>query len=258
MTGVDVRALLHPDAGIALGESRARVLDVLRAAGDAVGVQEVARQTGLHPNTVRFHLDGLVEAGFVTRQPQRRETPGRPSMTYQVAEDAGPAGQRRYRLLAEMLTTLIAGAMPRPQDAAAEAGREWGRFLTEPPPPYQRLDAEHGVDRLAATMRDLGFAPEVAANGDGYRLRLHQCPFREVAERHQDVVCALHLGLIQGVLAQLRAPVTTDGLQPFAEPTVCVAELTAGTGKLAGAPKRVRAARRRSRSDDGDSSPASL
>jgi predicted ArsR family transcriptional regulator len=51
-----------------------------------------------------------------------------------------------------------------------------------------------------------------------------------VAERHQDVVCALHLGLMQGVLAQLRAPVGTDRLQPFAEPSVCTADLTADPG----------------------------
>jgi hypothetical protein len=43
-------------------------------------------------------------------------------------------------------------------------------------------------------------------------------------------VCALHLGLIQGVLAQLRAPVTADQIKPFAEPGVCVADLSAGDG----------------------------
>ena len=31
--------------------------------------------------------------------------------------------------------------MPKPGEAAAEAGREWGAYLTEQPPPYQRLGA---------------------------------------------------------------------------------------------------------------------
>ncbi len=222
---MDVQALLAPDASAPLGESRARVLDLLRAAGRPLGVQEVAEQASLHTNTARFHLDALVEAGLAERESQPRETPGRPSMAYQAAGGDGLTGQRHYRLLAEMLTSMIAGVVSQPGEAAAEAGREWGRYLTEPPPPYQRLDAGEAIERLTAALAEIGFAPEVIADGSGYRLRLHQCPFREVAERHQDVVCAVHLGLMRGMLEQLRAPLTADWLQPFAEPSVCIAEI---------------------------------
>src|SRR5215469_16446682 len=104
---MDVQPLLAPDATTALGESRARVLDLLRAVDRPLGVQEIAEQAGLHPNTARFHLDALVDAGLVTREPQSRESPGRPSMVYQVIETGGPTGRRRYRLLAEMLTSMI-------------------------------------------------------------------------------------------------------------------------------------------------------
>jgi predicted ArsR family transcriptional regulator len=227
---MDVHALLAPDAGERLGASRAKVLDLLRAASGPLGVQDVADRAGLHPNTARFHLEALVEAGLATREPQPRETPGRPCMAYGVVDGGRPTGQRRYRLLAEMLTSMIAGVMPEPAQAAAEAGREWGRYLTEAPLPYQRPAAGQAVERLAAALEEIGFAPEVVAVGDGYQVRLPQCPFREVAEHHQDVVCALHLGLIQGVLGQLRAPVTVDQLQPFAEPGACVADLSTGEG----------------------------
>jgi predicted ArsR family transcriptional regulator len=230
---VDVQALLAPDAGTPLGESRARVLDLLRAAGRPLRVQEVAGRAGLHPNTARFHLDALVRAGLATRRTQPRESPGRPSMAYQAVNGGGVAGRRRYRLLAEMLASLIAGTMPRPGEAAVEAGREWGRYLTDQPPPYQRLDAPQAIRKLAAVLEETGFAPEAAAVGGGYRLRLHQCPFREVAEDYQEVVCALHLGLMQGILGQLRAPVTADRLRPFAEPGACIAELSAA-GKAPG------------------------
>ncbi|HLI37891.1 MAG TPA: helix-turn-helix domain-containing protein [Streptosporangiaceae bacterium] len=232
---MDVHALLAPDAKAPLGESRARVLDLLRAAPGPLGVQEIAGQVGLHPNTARFHLDALVEAGLATRAPRPRETPGRPIMVYQAMETDGPTGQRRYRLLAEMLTSMIAGVMPTPGEEAADAGREWGRYLTEQPPPYQRLGPGEAMGKLTEALAQIGFAPEAAAEGGGYRLRLHQCPFREVAERHQDVVCALHLGLMQGVLEQLRAPVTADRLRPFAEPSVCIADLSAGRAQAAAA-----------------------
>jgi predicted ArsR family transcriptional regulator len=222
---MDVQALLAPDAGAPLGQSRAHVLDLLRAAGSPAGVRDIADQAGLHPNTARFHLDALVDAGLAARAPKERTTPGRPSMAYRAVAGGETMGRRRYRLLAEMLTSLIAGMLPKPGEAAGEAGREWGRYLTEPPPPYQRLDAGEAVERLTATLAEIGFAPEAVTDGTQYQLRLRQCPFREVAENHQDVVCQLHLGLMQGALAQMRAPVTADRLQPFAEPSLCIAYL---------------------------------
>ena len=79
-------------------------------------------------------------------------------------------------------------------------------------------------------MEELGFAPRTESGADGgqYRLCLRQCPFREVAEHHQDVICSLHLGLMRGALARMRAPVTAERLDPFVEPSLCVARLTAG------------------------------
>jgi predicted ArsR family transcriptional regulator len=74
-------------------------------------------------------------------------------------------------------------------------------------------------------LEEVGFAPEAVAGGTRYQLRLRRCPFREVAENHQDVICQLHLGLMQGALAQMRAPVTADRLEPFAEPSLCIAYL---------------------------------
>ena len=109
-----------------------------------------------------------------------------------------------------------------------KAGREWGACLTEQPPPYQRLTAAEAIAKLTAIMEELGFAPQAeAADHEGqYRLRLRQCPFREVAEHHRDVICSLHLGLMRGALDRMRAPVTADRLDPFVEPSLCVARLT--------------------------------
>jgi predicted ArsR family transcriptional regulator len=219
---------LAPEDASPLGRSRADVLDMLRAADGPLGVREVAHQMGLHPNTARFHLEALVEAGLAAREREDRETPGRPRIGYRAAADA-PAGRRRYRLLAEMLTSLIAGTMPDPGKAAEDAGREWGAYLTEQPPPYERLSATEAVGKLTVIMEELGFAPQAKAGDRGgqYRLCLRQCPFREVAEHHRDVICSLHLGLMRGALARMRAPVTADRLDPFVEPSLCVAHVTA-------------------------------
>jgi predicted ArsR family transcriptional regulator len=224
---MDAEQLLAPEDTSALGRSRADVLDMLRAADSPLGVREVAQRMGLHPNTARFHLEALTEAGLAIRETEDRETPGRPRIGYRAAA-GGPAGRRRYRLLAEMLTSLIAGTMPEPGSAAEAAGREWGAYLTEQPPPYQKLSAEQAIGKLTAIMEELGFSPQAKA-GDGsgeYRLCLRQCPFREVALHHQDVICSLHLGLMRGALARMRAPVTADRLDPFVEPSLCVARLS--------------------------------
>ncbi|MDR2985687.1 MAG: helix-turn-helix domain-containing protein [Nocardiopsaceae bacterium] len=222
---MDTQELLAPDASAPLGRSRGRVLDLLRATGSPMSVQDVADQTGLHPNTARFHLDGLVKSGQASREPQARETPGRPSMAYR-AVGGGQAGERRYRLLAEMLTSLITGMIPEPGRAATEAGREWGAYLAEQPPPYQRLTAGEAIAKLTAIMEDLGFGPQAVSEGEQYQLRLHECPFREIAQHQQDVVCAMHKGLMQGALAKMRAPLTADRLEPFVEPSLCVAHVT--------------------------------
>jgi predicted ArsR family transcriptional regulator len=224
---MDAEQFLSPEDTSPLGRSRTDVLDMLRAAEGPLGVREVAERTGLHPNTARFHLEALTGAGLAVRETEDRETPGRPRIGYRAVADA-PPGRRRYRLLSEMLTSLITGTMPEPRRAAEDAGREWGAYLTEQPPPYQKLSAQEAVGKLTAIMDELGFSPQAEA-GDGagqYRLRLRQCPFREVAQQHQDVICSLHLGLMRGALGQMRAPLTADRLDPFVEPSLCVTRLT--------------------------------
>lgn len=223
---MDVDAILAPDAGPALGRSRAKVLDLLRNAHSPLSVQDIADSTGLHPNTARFHLDALADAGLATREPEPRRAPGRPSIVYRSSGEGGPSGSRHYRLLAEMLTSLIAGTMPDPASTATEAGLMWGRYLTEQPLPYQHVDPDEAVAGLTAMLEQMGFSPEAVTEDGQTLLHLRACPFLEVAESHREVVCSLHLGLMQGVLAKMRAPLTADRLEPFAQPGRCVAHLT--------------------------------
>src|SRR5262249_36314948 len=136
VTSMDAQALTAPDASLPLGRSRARVLSLLRDADAPATAHEIAAATGLHSNTARFHLEALVGDGLAVRETQSRSTPGRPGTTYRAA-GAGAAGGRRYRLLAKMLASLITGIVPGADRAATEAGREWGAYLTQQPPPYQ-------------------------------------------------------------------------------------------------------------------------
>ncbi len=223
---VSEQPLTDAASGPVLGASRARVLELLRTADGPLGVAQVAERAGLHPNTARFHLDGLTTAGLAERQLEERTQPGRPRMVYLASAQDAAAGQRSYQLLATMLTSLVAGALPHPAQTAVEAGREWGRYLAERPEPFQRVDAADGIERLSTVLANAGFAPGAVADPTDPVIPLRHCPFREIALQHGDVVCSLHLGLMQGVLTEVRAPLTADRLDRFVEPSLCLAHLT--------------------------------
>lgn len=204
--------------------SRDRVLAALRQADGALGVEEVGRRVGLHVNTVRFHLDRLVEAGDVRREAEERRTPGRPRITYRAAPDAEVEDPRNYQLLAEILAGFVAGRVPDAVESSTEAGRAWGRYLARPPRPFQEVDAGSATDELVRILDEVGFDPQLPADRPG-EVRLRHCPFLEVAQEHRDVVCSIHLGLMEGALSEMQAPVTTESLVPFAEPGACIARL---------------------------------
>jgi predicted ArsR family transcriptional regulator len=226
---VPARDLIQRDAGPgpALGESRSRVLELLQQADGPLGVGDVAAAVGLHSNTARFHLDALVEAGSVQRSTQEREQPGRPRALYAATPDGAGAGQRSYRLLAEILASYFAAEVPHPAEMAQQAGRAWGRYLADRPPPFGRIDAAAATRQLVHTLAEIGFAPEATMAGGTRAIRLHHCPFRESAEAHREVVCSVHLGLMQGVLAEIDAPLDAERLDAFVEPSLCIAQLAA-------------------------------
>jgi predicted ArsR family transcriptional regulator len=219
----------------AAGRSRAEVYDVLRAAPGAVGVREVAGQTGLHPNTARFHLDTLVKEGRAERGTEELGRPGRPRTVYRPVISNEPSGRRSYALLAQMLTALVAESVPQPAEAAVHAGEAWGRYLADTPSPAQHLDADEALRRLTRLLADVGFAPGPVQDRSAPVVPLRHCPFREVAEEHQDVVCSLHLGLMRGALEEVRAPLGVDRLDPFVEPSLCLARLVPAEERRTGA-----------------------
>jgi predicted ArsR family transcriptional regulator len=51
---------------------------------------------------------------------------------------------------------------------------------------------------------------------------LHDCPFRDIARAHPDVVCAAHQGLLTELLARLDPSRPASTLEPFVRPGVCV------------------------------------
>ena len=213
-----------PDTGAA-GESRGHVLDILRSAAGSVGVREIAEETGLHSNTVRFHLDTLVGEGLAERSNEALGRPGRPRAMYNAAAPRTTADRRSYQLLAHMLTGLATETLEHPAQAAAATGEAWGRYLADTPSPAQHLTAEESISRLSRVLEDAGFDPGPVESDSAPVIPLRHCPFLELAEEHRDIVCSLHLGLMRGALQEVRAPLRVDRLEPFVAPSLCTAHL---------------------------------
>jgi len=214
---------------------RTQVLDALTAAVGPLGITELARQLDVHPNTVRFHLRALLRNGQVERFGADRRAPGRPPQLFRVARRMDPTGPRDFRLLAEVLIQDLA-AGPQPAARAARAGRAWGR--RQAAEVATATGAAEGVGaaptasvgRLVALLDQLGFAPERRDDRTPGNVGLRHCPFLELAENRSEIVCPIHLGLMQGAMEQWRSPVTVDRLEPFVEPDLCLAHLTTADG----------------------------
>jgi len=186
----------------------------------------VADALGVHPNTVRFHLDSLLAQGQVEQVELSRKGPGRPPLMFRAVRQMDRGGTRHYRLLAELLTAAYA-AERNPRAKALAAGRAWGRRLDATMrPPADGAGVDETIDHLVDALDDLGFAPE-RREADGERqIGLRHCPFLELAENRTSVICPVHLGLMQGAMETWGAPVTVDRLEPFVEPDLCLAHLT--------------------------------
>lgn len=205
---------------------RQDVLATVRASASPLSILDIAERLGVHPNTVRFHLNVLLENGQVEEAQPESARPGRPALMFRAHSGMDPAGPRNYQLLAGILADGFADE-PDPAERAAEVGRAWGRRMVAPSKPTHP-DRSQAIGRLMTVLDDLGFAPERKPDPDRRhpgRIGLRHCPFLELASDRPQVICSVHLGLMQGTLAALDTPVTVERLTPYAEPDLCLVHL---------------------------------
>ncbi|MEV6369550.1 helix-turn-helix domain-containing protein [Micromonospora musae] len=211
----------HVSYGALAVPTRRHLLDVLREQRRPMGLRELAAITGLHANTVRFHLDVLTSAGFVAREQGPPTGPGRPATLYRSTSPGTSGGG--YRLLVGILADRLAEADT--EGLAEEAGRKWldAAAATDPPPEGDPLGT--ATTRSVALFTELGFAPTAETSPSGSRIELRACPFIDEARKHPDVVCGVHRGLLRGVAEAVTPAGLTTRLTPFARPGVCLAEI---------------------------------
>lgn len=207
---IAARAMEHPQ--------RARLLEELRQAPDGLGVTELGARLDLHPNTVRWHLRALSDAGLVRSEVVHRGVAGRPAVRYRVT--VATEGADGYRFLAEILASALSSEQGGIERARA-AGRAWGGHLIVEPPPFTRVGEAEALEAVVGLLAGHGFAPRLGAT----EIEMHHCPFADVVGDYGGVVCALHAGLLDGALERLAAPVGVGRLVPFARPGVCTVDI---------------------------------
>jgi predicted ArsR family transcriptional regulator len=208
----------------ALGDNTryAIYLELARASSPR-STAEIAETLGLHPNTVRPHLERMREVGLLAVEADGRGSVGRPQHRYALTADAPSLGLEppAFPLLARMLAD-VAGAMGATPTGVAAAGASQGRALA-----VGRARTGGCIAALASTLAELGFDPALADGGDGVTIAFTHCPFRELAEAHPEVVCHLHRGLIEGFVEEIGGA----GVERFgtlADRDPCQVELSVG------------------------------
>jgi predicted ArsR family transcriptional regulator len=202
----------------ALGDpTRHAIFRHIAQAGRAVGIAELNEQFPFNHNAIRQHLAKLVAAGLVVETKAPTGGRGRPRLLYEIDPAVeGPWGttgpyERLSRLLVEVIRTGL-----EPEDVGRKAAD-----LFRVPSPSGDVVAD-----VTAAMARQGFEPEVRALRGGAEIVLHNCPFATTALADRDTICALHLGIAEGL---------TDG-------AATVSELVAYDPRRAGCKLRIRLA----------------
>jgi predicted ArsR family transcriptional regulator len=204
----------------ALGDNtRYAIYLELARAPSPLATAQIAESLGLHPNTVRPHLDRMREVGLLDVTTDAQGTVGRPQHRYSLAADAPALGFEppAFPVLARMLLRLAASADLSAADAV-EAGREQGAAAAT------RRPARTCAEALTAELGALGFDPASVVDEQGATIAFTRCPFRELAESNPDLVCGLHRGLIEG-FADQRGDARVLDFHDLADRSPCQVEI---------------------------------
>lgn len=195
----------------ALGDAtRRQVFFCVRAHGDDCSKDEVAAAVGIDRRLAGFHLDKLVEHGFLGAEFRRdagRGGPGagRPAKRYRLADaDVLTAlPERHYELLATLLLRASREHGPAAgQETLERVGYDFGFEVGAAEvaaggsaPGASLTEAMTGMVRLLSRY---GFAAR--SEGDG-AVRACACPFEELAFDDPERICGLDRAIWRGMLA---------------------------------------------------------
>ena len=214
------------------------VADLTRDGTGEIGptAAQLAEVVGLHVSTVRFHLDQLVAADVLESHFVRRGGAGRPRKVYLPARSSLRTTGRVHeteslRLLSGLLAQGLMGDPGAPRPSPDDVGRGWVRDNVPADDPATAADTPGRwlakIGQVIDALEQWGYTPNIRTTEDGRTatVALAHCPFIDLAHDNPAVVCGIHRGLIAGALEQFGEHEIEVGLQPFVEPTLCLAHI---------------------------------
>ena len=81
----------------------------------------------------------------------------------------------------------------------------------------------HQIDAIVEDLMDAGFDPIV--DEDELTIDLTPCAHAAAQAEHRELLCRVHLGLMQGVLDAAGGPLSVDGMRSSCDPEQCVVQL---------------------------------
>ena len=188
---------------VALEGTRLKILSIIRSQGSAT-VEDLAKDIGLAPATIRRHLDILQRDQLVAFEQVRRKL-GRPEFAYHLTEHGHESGYRDYQTLLNLLFRTIKGLDT--SELTEQPGEHLLQLLMDRI--ADRLSTsytesklssnESQVERLEKVLTDAGFSPQVSQDNGQIQIRLCNCPFRAVA-LEEESVCLFDRRLISNIL----------------------------------------------------------
>lgn len=193
-----------------------------------VSRDEAAKAAGIGRSLAAFHLDrlvaeGLLEASFERLSGRTGPGAGRPSKLYRRSADPISVSlpPRNYQLLAGLLAVAIAGKSRQgPPPALSGAARSYGQSLgnTGRTAAGRKATPRRLLQALSVVLAQNGFEPFM----DGDLVRLHNCPFHDIARDSTDLVCGMNLAMMEGIAETIDPGWLTAELEP-APGRCCVA-----------------------------------
>jgi predicted ArsR family transcriptional regulator len=191
---------------------RRRLYEYVVAQGVPVDRDTAAAGIGIKRPLAAFHLDRLAEAGLLEVEFRRRSGrtgpgAGRPAKFYRRSdrEVSLSLPARRYDLAAEIFAE---GIEHRPEAVVTvlEVARARGAELAE-----AASAEDSGPATLLGLLREEGYEPFTEPDGV---VRLRNCPFDALVDRHRQLTCSLNLALLEAIAAR----VGSTHLVPVAQP----------------------------------------
>lgn len=203
-----------------------RRLAIVEALGEGPRqIPELARLLGIHPTTVRSHLEKLLEAGMLEEEAGLPAGRGRPSKRYRLRQPL-LASDPEVRLFVGSLVSLLRrvsgeGAVAAAEDEGARRGRELGH-------PFRHPSVEQTVREVVELLARLSFAPAPPVRKkDALEVDVRHCPLHvDPFDPDGAIVCAFHKGLIRGLAEVASGEQVGVRLRPFVAPGVCRVELS--------------------------------